>query len=784
MLERVRQSFAYVEGEPTPFFGLSAALAIALPLIVGALTGHAGPGSVISLGAYLVAQRAPEGPYGARARDLGSAVLIVALGATVGGLLSGHTWIAVAAVPPIVAIGSAVNWIGSTAGMAVLMTAIRPHPHDLVSMGTLELLGGLLFCVLVLAPWPARRLRPLQEALADAADEVAGALDAVAQEIGGQDPAALNAVHITNPDLAEVVHTVDWDAQRRAAAEALTEARETYAQYRTARSKVEPTRPERLIDALSRILHETVALRALVEAERRRPPDRNREWELEAHVAIAALASRLRLLSGAIRTAGESPLGAPLGDMDSAAIRRLARQSDKIRRAGLAGDEDLVAVALISQIRRAIDRIAGGVDSARRLVKGGLRLGVGPPKLPTPHPMSTWERVVRAVRTRSPTFRLAMRVYVTAVVAMSISAAFDMPHGQWMVITAMLSLRGTYGETIDRILERIGGTAVGSVIAAVLLALAPGQIAAALILFVFAVAGFTMRPVNITYWFLFGTPLAMMTLDFSTPSDWTAAGERIVLTLLGGALALLAIRLLWPAGHVERLPGQLRRLLTAHAELVRVAAEVVQGEREQLPYEMIVSAERSAETVAEARTSLGHERVPDDLRAQDLGQAVDSAHRLRDHLITIARMTREDESVDSGPVPEILDRVADLLEEAAEVLSEPVSSLGAAEGPSVEDRLEEEFADLDEHLSSIARSRRDEVEGGVDHDEYTPLRHALLQVSGTRYALRSLRRDTDMLISGSLKAALQDVPPPEIPEPPRAPKDIPYTPINLPPPPL
>ncbi|WP_026412260.1 FUSC family protein [Actinomadura oligospora] len=762
MLKRVRQAYASIGSfgsEATPFYGLSAALAVTAPLIAGVMTHRAATGAMIALGAFLVAQRAPEGPYGAQARNLGSAVMLVAVGSALGGLLSGHVWLSVVVVPPVVALGSAVPWIGSTAGLAVLLAAVRPHPDDVVYIGFLELLGGVLFCVIVLAPWPARRLRPLRDALSDAADEVAGALDAVAQEIGTPDAAALDAVQITNPDLAAVVHTVDWEEQRRSAAEALTEARGTYAMYRTGRGQDEPTRPERLLDALSRILHETVALRALVEAERGRPPDRNREWELDAHVAISALAARLRLLSGAVRTAGESPLGAPLGDLDSAAIRRLARQSDRIRRAGKTGEEDMVAVALTDQILRSIDRIAGAVDSARRLVKAGLRLGFGPPQLPTPDPVSLWDRISRAVRTRSPTFRQVARISVTAFVAMSISAVMKLNHGQWMVITAMLSLRGTYGETIDRVIERVIGTAFGAVIAAVLLGFAPDPLTVAYFVFPLALVAFTVRDIAITYWFLFGTPLGLMLLDFSTPSNWVAAAERIGLTLFGGVLTVLAVRLLWPTGHLERLPRQLRELLRMHADLVRATAEVVVGEREQLPHEKIVTAEESAEEVSETRTMLGRERVPDERRIRELRGAIAAAHRIRDHLIAVGRMTREQE-VDVGPVPEILDRIADLLEESAALMADPPPDPAAAEGPSTEERLDEEFSDLDDHLATIARRRREEVKGGVGPDTFTPLRHTLLEVSGTRYALRSLRRDTDALVDSARKAVLPDEPRP------------------------
>ncbi|MGH3240839.1 MAG: FUSC family protein, partial [Spirillospora sp.] len=363
-----------------------------------------------------------------------------------------------------------------------------------------------------------------------------------------------------------------------------------------------------------------------------------------------------------------------------------------------------------------------------------------------------WARVRRAVRTRSPTFRQVARVFVTAVAAMTLAAALGLSHGHWLTITAMLSLRATYGETIEHVVQRVGGTAAGSVIAAVILTLAPDEPAVAVIVFFFALAGFAMRAVSFTYWALFGTPLAMMLLDFSTPADWRTAGERIVLTLGGTLMTYLAVRLLWPAGHLERLPGQLGRLLGTHARLVRKTADVLAGEIVRLPHEAITTAERSAEDVDQTRTRLGQERVPDTERIAELGAAVDAAHRTRDHLIAVARLSRE-EAVDTGPIPEILDRLADELEEAAEEL-EDVENLDPKAAAMPAEELSEELADLDTHLSTLTRRRRAEIRSGaVDGDDFTPVQHALFQVSGTRHTIRALRRDTGTVIESSLTAA-------------------------------
>ncbi|KAB2351023.1 FUSC family protein [Actinomadura rudentiformis] len=742
VLRGARKAYAKIEGRAAPFYGLASSLAMAVPLLVGALTDHAAQGSMIALGAFVVSLRAPEGPYGARARNLGAATIVVAIGATIGGHLSGHIWLAVAVIPPIVALGSAVGWIGPTAGLAVLLTAIRPRAEDVVFNGFLELLGGVLVSVLLLVPWPAFRLRPLRTALSEATEAVAEALDAVAQDVGAPDASVLNAVDLTNPDLAAVVHKPDWEQRRRAASRALTAARTTYGLYRGGRE--EQTRPERLIEALARILHETVALRALVEAAGRRPPQR--EWEMEVHVAIAALAARLRLLAGATETTGQTPLGS----VESAAIRRLGRQSEVIRRAGLAGDEDLVAAALIGQIRRSIDRLAANMESARRIVAGGLRMGLAPPRpLGTTGPASLWDRAGTAVRTRSPSFRQVMRLSLAVAVAMALAAALQLPHGHWLTITVLLTMRDTYGDTVELVLQRVGGTAIGSAIAAVLLALAPGQVVASAVLFVFGLLAFTLRSVNFTYWALFGTPLAMMLMDFSVPSDWTAAGERIGLTIAGALLTVLASRLLWPTGYAERLPVQLGHLVSTHADLARAAAAVVQDEHERLPHDKVMAAELATEAITEARNRLGKEHVPDTERIARLQTTAEAAHRVRDHLIAVARMSREQE-IESGPVPEILDRIADLLEETAATLDDPEP--GPPDASEPDRRLDEGFAALDTYLTKITRRRRAEVEAGVETDAFTPLRHALLQVSGARYTLRALRGDVTDLIDSGLAA--------------------------------
>src|SRR5690606_39424857 len=113
---------------------------------------------------------------------------------------------------------------------------------------------------------------------------------------------------------------------------------------------------------------------------------------------------------------------------------------------------------------------------------------------------------------------------------------------------------------------------------------------------------------------------------------------------------------------------------------------------------------------------LGEYRGTDGPLIGELGSDVDASHRSRDHIITIATLSRE-QSVDTGPIPEILDRLGDRFEEAAELLEDEERDPAAEALP---EELREELDDLDSHLSTLTRRRRAEIKSGIGRDEFTP----------------------------------------------------------------
>jgi uncharacterized membrane protein YccC len=690
-LARLREGFAASEGRAAPFHGLATGVGVTTPLVIGVLTGHAADSVPAGLGAFYVAFAGPKGPYGARARAMLATVAVVTVFTWFGGLLNGHPWLATMIVPVVAAVGASLSWMGSTAALCTLIAAVRPPTSPVFLNGILEMAGGLWVSVLLLAPWVTDRLRPLRTSVAEAARAVAAAIDAL------PDP---------DPD--------EWDRRRREAYDAIRQARATYALYRGLGRE----EPRRLTEVLDRAMDEAVVARSLLLALRQEAPPPE-PWEQELRAVVSALADRSRGLAEALE-AGETTSGG------SVAPHRFLRVSDEVRRVRRDGQGDVVGAAMLLQVRRIIERIAATIEEAAEIVAGGLRVGFDA-TLPERRG-GGWSRLMAAVTTGSPGFRHAARVGTVTALSMALENGLRLPYGYWLPITATFCLRDSYGSTVERVVKRVGGATVGGTGAALALAVAPGQVTLIILVFVGAALGFALAPVNHAYWVIFATPLAMLLIDFTHQLSWRAAAWRIALTVAGGTIALAAARTLWPAGTLRLLPERLARLLHTHAELARAVAARFEGRPDAPVHQRLAEASSAAAEVEESVLRLAQEPAPPGELLRRLREATAIARRLRDYLGTLGALAKE-EPVDAGPIPAILERVADHLD-----------------APEKNDfELDDLLRELDDHLSALCRRRRAELADGAGADASTSLREALVEVAGARHALHALASDAERL---------------------------------------
>ncbi|MBE7220785.1 MAG: FUSC family protein, partial [Caulobacteraceae bacterium] len=176
----------------------------------------------------------------------------------------------------------------------------------------------------------------------------------------------------------------------------------------------------------------------------------------------------------------------------------------------------------------------------------------------------------------SAILRHAVRATVLTVPALTWALLWWSPYAHWLTITVALTMQPYFATTWQRVLERVGGTLLGGLIAAALAFLPESGMARAVLLVPLCVIGFSVRQVSYGAYIACLTPLIVVLFDVAEPghSDATIAAMRFGYTVIGGFLALLASLLLWPRWDSRRLRQEVEAALQAHAAL---AAEALAG---------------------------------------------------------------------------------------------------------------------------------------------------------------------------------------------------------------
>jgi uncharacterized membrane protein YccC len=150
-------------------------------------------------------------------------------------------------------------------------------------------------------------------------------------------------------------------------------------------------------------------------------------------------------------------------------------------------------------------------------------------------------------------------------------------HGYWAPLTSVMVMRPDFHRTYARAVARLAGTLAGVVLATgTVQALGPGTRVCAALAVVSAGLSYTLIRTGYAYSQCFTAAYAVFLLGMGGQTWEQTVPERVVLTLLGGALAMLAYAV-FPAWETPRLPGRLADWLAANG---RYAAAVLRNHAE------------------------------------------------------------------------------------------------------------------------------------------------------------------------------------------------------------
>ncbi len=193
------------------------------------------------------------------------------------------------------------------------------------------------------------------------------------------------------------------------------------------------------------------------------------------------------------------------------------------------------------------------------------------------------QRALQPVRTnldwRSPALRHALRITVTATPALAFTMVWFTPYDHWLTITIVATMQPYFALTYARALERVGGTALGGLAAALVGLVCTTPLAIAAAMFPLAVVAFAVRAVSLGLFMAALTPLIVLLVETGVPgtSEWSIAWARFAFTTLAGIIAVAAGFVLWPTWEPERLPQEARAAIGAHGAYAEAALAFVAG---------------------------------------------------------------------------------------------------------------------------------------------------------------------------------------------------------------
>jgi uncharacterized membrane protein YccC len=521
----VREALRFAPADLGLAAGLRAGVAMGLPLALA--SALRAPGLTwMGLAGFLVTIVDKGGAYRTRATVMSWATVgacaACALGSLAGARLDASLALAFAGATGLSFVriyGGAAVSAGMITLVLLLVSLARPEPtlalalHRAAWAGA----GGLWAMVLALSLWPLRPYRPARFAVGRALRAFA-ALAADVAGLGADDASA-----------------AALRAHRAGVRAAMEDARATLAATRRGR-RADTGRGERLLivlESADRAFAAVVALRELA-------------LPAAAQAEVAALAADARRIADVVEAeATDAPVA-----LSPAPTVEPSRKGDAA-----------LADALLLRVRALLEdaaAAASSLDDERPARAAEAELAV---------PASPWRE---HLTWRSSVARHALRVGVTVTLAVALTHRFALSRGYWVTMAAAVILQPQLPATLSRAVQRVLGTVLGGVLAALLLSRVHDPRAVLALVFALSVVSVAVQPINYALYAALLTPTFVLLAE-SGAHEPGLVQARIVNTLLGGALALAGARLLWPMSERELFPNTAAEAIDAARALARQA---------------------------------------------------------------------------------------------------------------------------------------------------------------------------------------------------------------------
>ncbi len=605
--------------------GIRATAAILIPALIGSYIGRFEDGLTIALGAMCVSLTDAPGPILNKRNGMLFSAAIAFIIAVITALVHNHSYLLGLEVAMVtfffsmfVVYGARATAVGNTGLLIMILTMDRQiPPAEVLPHALLILAGGVFYLVFSLLLYQLRPYRNAQRALGDCIREIAEYLSIKA-------------------DFYNKSTDLDDNYNRMVAQQVVVNEKQEFVRelfYKTRQIVDESTDQSRklvftfietvdLFEDITAAYYDYRSLRQLFG---------DSEALTIIHGSLKKIVAEINAVGIAIQTGSNFKKGF---DYD-AEVKRIKAEIDVVT----TGNHKSVLVLrkIVVNIRNLLTDLSGMEEYFETGVKR-KRTGLDHSHFVTHQsldPKIFWDNL----NIQSSGFRHAVRVCAASVIGYIIAKEFSYgAHSYWILLTIAFIIKPAFSLTKQRNIQRIIGTLAGGGIGVVILLLVHDKTALFIFLVIGMIGTYSFLRINYLAMVMFTTPYILILFSFLGATFKVVAGERILDTLIGCAIAFAASYFLFPSWESQQLKTYMQSMVKANALYLQRLIQALSGQKlSLLEYKLA----RKEVYLASANLSAAFQRMLSEPKSKqseksDVQQFVVLNHILFSNIATIA----------------------------------------------------------------------------------------------------------------------------------------------------
>lgn len=185
---------------------------------------------------------------------------------------------------------------------------------------------------------------------------------------------------------------------------------------------------------------------------------------------------------------------------------------------------------------------------------------------PQYYPLSTF---VENLSFKSTVFRHSLRITITILLGYMIGKILPLENVYWIILTIVVIMKQGFGITNERTYHRIIGTLIGGLIAFGILYIVKDSYVISTMAIIAMLLGFTFNPTNYKIGSTFITIYVVLIYGVLSPDNGNVLEYRILDTIVGACLCLLANYFLWPSWEFLNLPSYIQSAIEANRNYLK-----------------------------------------------------------------------------------------------------------------------------------------------------------------------------------------------------------------------